>query len=99
MASLHIHLQEGFCGEEVVVTVDGEERLRKGDVRTRRMLALASHDTFDVAEGPHAVDISIPARGIEKRIDVDAQGDVYVGLGLASDGLRVRVRDTRFGYG
>ena len=99
MARLHIHLQEGFGGEDVAVTVDGEERLRRDDVRTRRVLGLAFHDAFEVADGPHIVKVSIPARGIEKAIDVDALGDVYVGLGLSGDDLRVRVTGTRFGYG
>ena len=99
VATLHLDLQEGFSGEEVGIAIDGEERLRR-EVRTRRVLSLASHDTFDVQDGPHVVVVSIPERGIEKRIEVEVKGDVYVGLGLRDEGdLRVRVQDTRFGYG
>jgi hypothetical protein len=35
MALLHIALQEGFTGDDVVVRVQGEEVFRKEDVTTR----------------------------------------------------------------
>jgi hypothetical protein len=97
MATLHIDLQEGFAGEEVRVAIDGEERLCQ-EARTKRVLALASRHAFEAADGPHVVEIAIPSRGIEKRIEVDALGDVHIGIGLG-DELRVRIRDSRFGYG
>jgi len=97
--TLDIHLQEGFEGDEVVVRIDGEERLRRDAVQTRKALALAEHVTFEVAAGQHVVEVSIPARGIEQRIDVDVADKLYVGMGLKDNELRVRVRDKQFGYG
>lgn len=99
MATLDIHLQEGFEGEEVVVRVDGEERLRRDAVRTRRALALAEHVSFDVDAGPRIVEVSIPTKSIEKRLEVEVRDRLYIGLGLAGDELRVRIRDKPFGYG
>ena len=98
VARVHIHLQEGFTGEEVRVAIDGEEKLCR-EARTRRVLSLAFHEKLEVDDGPHVVEVSIPSRAIEKRIDVDVKGDVYIAIGLHDDGLRVRMRETPFGYG
>jgi hypothetical protein len=98
MAHIHIHLQEGFSGEEVRVAIDREERMSR-EAHTKRVLSLAFHEEFEVVDGPHSVQVAIPSRKIEKQIDVDAHGDVYIGLGLREDGLRVHVRDSPFGYG
>ena len=98
MGRLHVHLQEGFSGDEVRIAIDGEERLCR-EARSRRVLSLAFHETFEVEDGPHVVTVSIPSRGIEKQIDVDATAGVYIGLGLHDGDLRVRVRATPFGYG
>lgn len=95
---VHIHLQEGFAGEEVRVAIDGEERLRR-EAHTRRVLSLAFHEAFEVRDGPHVVSVSVPSRRIDKQIDIDANGDVHIGVGLHEDDLHVRVRATPFGYG
>ena len=80
------------------IAIDGEERLCR-EAHTRRVLSLAFHESFEVGEGPHVVKVSVPSRRIEREIDVDATGDVYIGLGLHEDDLRVRIRATPFGYG
>ncbi|HWW61459.1 MAG TPA: hypothetical protein VN181_08840 [Thermoanaerobaculia bacterium] len=97
MPTLDIHLQEGFAGDEVIVRIDGEERLRRAAVHTRRALSLAEHVTFEVDAGAHVIDVSV--RGIERRIAVDVADKLYVGIGVKDDELRVRVRDKQFGYG
>ena len=96
MPTLHVDLQEGFTGHEVVVKVDGEERFR-GEVRSKLALAIAAHLHFDVGDGPHTIEISIPDRGIAESIEVpDAH---HVGIGLGDAGLRVRMGQKPFGYG
>ena len=99
MAKLGLHLQEGFTGEEVVVRVNGEERLRREGVRTRRVLGLAEHVELDVDDGPLSIEVSVPARGLEKRIELEADDKVYVGISLSGGDLRVITRKTAFGYG
>jgi hypothetical protein len=99
MSTLDIHLQEGFESDDVVVRIDGEEKLRRDAVVTRKAIALAEHVTFDVDDGPHTIDLSIPSRGIEKHVNVEVAGRLYVGIGLKGDELLVRVRDKQFGYG
>lgn len=99
MARLGLHLQEGFAGEEVVVRVNGEERLRREGVRTRRVLGLAEHVELDVDDGPLSIEVSVPARGLEKRIELEADDEVYVGISLTGDDFRVITRKKPFGYG
>ena len=99
MAKLGIHLQDGFTGEEIVVKVNGEERLRRKDVRTRRVLGLAEHSEIDVDDGPLSIEVSVPSRGLEKHVNLEASDKVYVGISLAGDDVRVIARKTPFGYG
>lgn len=99
MATLYIHLQEGFTGEEVIIRVDGEERLHFGEVRTRRIVGRARRDALEVADGQHVFEICVPARGIEKRLEAAVRGELHVGIGLGTgDEPRVRVSETSFGY-
>jgi hypothetical protein len=100
MGKLGIHLQNGFDGDEVVVRVNGNELMRRNDVRTRRILGLAAHEEFEVGDGPLSLDVSIPGRGVEKHIELDEGGNErYVGLSLEDGDLRVIQRSTPFGYG
>jgi hypothetical protein len=98
MAMLGIDLQEGFEGDEVVVKVNGEELFRSADVRTRRAAGLATHARFTVDDGPLSIEVSVPSRGIEKRIDVDARDRLFLGLSITGDDVRVIQRSQPFGY-
>ena len=99
MTRLGLHLQEGFTGEEIVVKINGEERLRRKGVRTRRVLGLAEHVELDVAGGPLSIEVSVPARGLKKCIELEASDEVYVGISLTGDDLRMITRKKPFGYG
>lgn len=99
MARLGIHLQDGFTGDEVVVKVNGEERLRREDVRTKRVLGLAERVELEVDDGPLSVEVSAPNRGLEKRIELEASDEAHLGVSLTNGEIRVISRKTRFGYG
>jgi hypothetical protein len=99
MAKLGIHLQNGFDGDEVVVLANGNELMHRHDVSTRRILGLAVHEEFEVGNGPLSLDVSIPSRGIRKRIEVEEGQERYIGLSLENGDLRVIQRSTPFGYG
>ena len=99
MAKLGVHLQDGFSGDEVVVKVNGEERLRRSAVSTRRVLGLAERAEIEVEDGPLSIEISVPNRGLEKRVEIEASGEIHLGASLAGDGIRVITRDKPFGYG
>ena len=99
MARLGVHLQDGFSGDEVVVKVNGKERLRRSAVSTRRVLGLAERAEIEVEDGPLSIEISVPNRGLEKCVEIEASGEVHLGASLAGDGIRVITRDKPFGYG
>src|SRR5258706_8256545 len=64
MAQLRIDLQDGFQDDDVVVKVDGEERLRQAGVTTKKVLGLAGSVTVDVPEGQRSIELSVPSRGV-----------------------------------
>ena len=99
MARLGIHLQDGFTGDEVVVKVNGEERLHRQEVRTRRVLGLAEHVELDVADGPLTIEVSLPARGLTRHLELTAEGEVYIGISLTGGELRMITSKKQFGYG
>jgi hypothetical protein len=99
MAKLGLHLQEGFSDDEIVIKINGKERMRREKVSTRRVLGLAEHVEIDVDDGPLSIEVSMPAHGLEKRVELEASDKVYVGISRAGDDLRVITRKTPFGYG
>ena len=100
MPKLGIHLQHGFNDDEVVVTINGEERLRRQGVRTKRMLGVAEHTKVDVDEGPLSIDVSVPSRNLEQHVDLHCAADLFLGLSITADGtIRAITRDKQFGYG
>jgi hypothetical protein len=99
MAKLGIHLQDGFTGDEIAVRINGEERLHHDGVRTRRVLGLAEHTELAVDDGPLSIEISVPTRGLEKRIELEASDEVHLGVSLTGNDIQVITRKTPFGYG
>jgi hypothetical protein len=98
VATLNIALQEGFSGQQVVVRVDGEERFRADDVRTRMQIGLAQEVPVQVDPGRHAVEVV--AGTVTASLEVDVPGQAHVGVSLArsQDRLETRVSDQPFGY-
>ncbi len=99
MPTLGIDLQSGFEDDEVVISVNGEQRLHREGVNTRRVLGLAGSMRIELDAGAVAIDVNMPRRAVEKHLELDLQADTYVGLSLENDDVRVIVRDERFGYG
>jgi hypothetical protein len=99
MAKLGIDLQDGFEGDDVVVKINGQEVMRRGDVSTKRILGLAGSHRAEVGNGPVTIEVSVPSRRIEHRLEVDASNDVYVGLSLVNGRLEPIIRKKPFGYG
>ena len=97
MAVLHLALQEGFTGDEVTVTVDGEQMLHRTEVATRSQIGLAERADLTVEAGRHTVTVS--ARGASATIDVDVVDTVYVGISLDRSGaIEHRVSREPFRY-
>lgn len=84
MPRLHIALQEGFAGEPVTISIDGQEIYRKDDVLTRTQIGLA--DSIETTHDPGPAAIEIRARDKMATITPTLAGDLFVGISLSSDG-------------
>ena len=97
MPLLHVDLQEGFVGDSVRITVNGQEEFRKDGVRTRTQIGRADAFTVTLPEGPAQIEVS--ARGITRRIAVSISADLYVGVSITPDGTIVDKQSNHaFGY-
>lgn len=98
MVKLGIDLQDGFDGDEVIVTVNGSELLHQMGVSTKGILGLADSSELEVEDGPLTVEIEIPNRGIAERLNLDGTSIAYLGVSVADDKLRTFVAREPFGY-
>jgi len=84
MATLQIHLQEGFSDDPVIVHVNGQEVFRKEGVTTKLLLGYAETATAQIAEGSASVEIALPARNLSETITLQAVGTIHLGLSRRS---------------
>ena len=99
MARIHIALQEGFDGDEVVVRINGEDVYRRSGVTTRPQISLADSFARDVADGPATIEVRLPVRGASGSIAVDGVRPCHVGVSRTPAGRVVlRAQDEPFGY-
>jgi hypothetical protein len=99
MATLRVDFQDGFENDEVVVSIDGRERVRRAGLTTKRVIGLAGHEIIDVEPGKRTVLVSVPSRGFGTQIHVDVKEAAYVGVSIMTGGIAVIARDKPFGYG
>jgi hypothetical protein len=97
MALLHIALQEGFTGEPLRISVDGQEIFNKDLVRTRPQIGHADH--IDTQHAPGPVTIVVTARGSSATITHTLTGDAFIGVSITPDGHIIhRVSQDAFRY-
>jgi len=96
-----LDLQDGFSGDEVIVSADGQEIALVRDVTSRTQLSLAR--SLRLPLGPGAVRLTVAVRGLGLAQSVDLPGTrpLWVGASLTSarDRLEFRVQTHRFVYG
>lgn len=99
MAVLTIDLQEGFTGETVVIAIDGQAVERRPGVKTRLQTGLAESLNVQVPMGSLQVSVSVPEKGADATIAVDASTTPWLGVSLdAEGGIRLQPSATMFGY-
>jgi hypothetical protein len=97
MAVLHLAFEEGFAGDEVSVTVDGERVFHAESLTTRMQIGLATTAEYEVSAGKHSLGVS--CRGVTDTFDVDVVDTVYVGISLTRSGaIEHRISNAPFGY-
>ena len=91
MASLTIHLLDGFENEAVAVEVDGREVLRQESVTSQLLLGLAG--SFDIPldePGPASVRVSLPNRGLDAEQVVDVGDAAHLTASVEGGALVLR---------
>jgi hypothetical protein len=100
LTALQVHLQEGFQDDEVVLLVDGAERLHEREVTTKLLLGMADTKAVEVAPGRHEIEVRVPTRGLQDVINVTvASQPVQLGLSIQDERLAHIVQEGKsFGY-
>lgn len=90
-----LHFRDGFTGEVVEVTVDGERRMRR-ELRTRLQISLAHIEEIEVYPGQTVV-VAVPARGLDRAIEAEAT-DRWFTVDLEGDALEFARSATQPGH-
>ena len=98
MPTLKIDLQDGFEREPVTVRVNGKPVLTRPDVRTSPLTGLAGSVTVEVAAGPVDIEVELPKRGLERKLNLQVKADTYLGISRSEKGIDHIVRMEPFGY-
>jgi hypothetical protein len=102
MTDLRLSLEDGFAQDHLVVTVDDETVLDEAEVTTRMQTGLATTVDVPVAEttgstvpaGGNVVRVSLPDRGIEGDLTVDAAATPYVRISINGDRVELTATDS-----
>lgn len=100
LTALQVHLQEGFQDDEVVVVVDGDERLHEREVTTKLLTGMAATKVVDVAQGHHEIEVRVPTRGLQDLFSLMVSSQVIqLGLSIEDERLTHIVKEGEsFGY-
>jgi hypothetical protein len=94
---IHLALQDGFDGDDVVLRVDGSEVYRGEDVTTRTQISHAADMHLDVPDRPFELDVDIPTRSVRETVQIDPHANPNVTVSLR-DGRLVVGFPERIGF-
>jgi len=72
MRTVQVDLQDGFQDDEVVVRLEGEEVARLAGVTTNLVISRAASAVIQAPEGPCALEVELPSRGLRASVSLDA---------------------------
>ena len=98
MPTLHVALQEGFAQDRVVVKVNGAEVANRPEVTTRNQIGFAEAIELDVSAGATTIEVDVPARQLIGSVQVELEGETYVGVSIVDGCLELRAQREAFGY-
>jgi len=96
---LDIDLQSGFLADTVQIEVNGELVWEDKEVTTEMLIGLADSFETEVSEGTVTLTVRIPTQDLSSEIDLDVDGDKYIGVSVMDGRIDIFVSDTPFGYG
>ena len=96
---LHIALEEGFEGDDVVVDVDGDEVYQGQNVHTRYQIGLADTVDVTVEAGTRDIRVRVATREIDQTFRVEVADHLWFGVSISEeDQLRERTSAETFRY-
>ena len=95
---LHIALQDGFDNEPVVVLINGEEVLRREEVRTDPRIGVAYAFEVPLPEAPVTVEVQLPRRQVSDSVQLEAGGPLHLGVSYQDGALQFKTSAVPFGY-
>jgi hypothetical protein len=98
MPKLHIAFQDGFENDTAVVHIDGEEVVRKENLKTRLQIGLAGSADLEIEPGMIELKTMVPSRNISKSVRIDATKPVYLGISISWGDLTYKIAGEPFGY-
>jgi hypothetical protein len=85
---LRIALQDGFDDDLVIVLVNGQEVLRKANVRTDPRFGLAYAFEVPLPDAPVTVEVQLPQRQVSNSTRLNIDGTVYLGVSYVNGVLQ-----------
>ncbi|MGH3027357.1 MAG: hypothetical protein ACRDMW_02260 [Gaiellaceae bacterium] len=79
---IHLALQDGFDGDDVVLRVAGSEAYRGENVTTRTQISHAADMQLEVPEHPFTLEVDVPTRGVRESLQIDPHANANVTLSL-----------------
>lgn len=98
MGQITVHLLEGFDGDRVVLTVDGEMLASRDDVTTSPLVGSASSLEAAVPDGTSAVTIDVPTREVTTTRELEVRGDAHLLVSVEGGALSCTVTDRAPGF-
>ena len=99
MSLLHIALQDGFTGDEIIIKVNGQEVFNKKDVKTNFVIGRAEVFELDVNKGLLNIEITIASRQLSMLTALDLSHPIYLGISVTQENqFQIRVSERPFGY-
>lgn len=94
---IHLALQDGFDGDDVVLRVAGSEAYRGEDVTTRTQISHAADMKLEVPDQPFTLEVDVPTRAVRESLQIDPHAHSNVTISLR-DGQLVVAYPERIGF-
>ena len=99
MNMIHLHFQDGFQDDEIVVSAGSRELWRGAGISTDLRISRARVAEIEIEEPQSELRIALPKRGISTLISVDAAAAPFVGVSVGSSReLEIRFSPSDFDY-
>ncbi len=98
MATLRLHLVDGFDNDTVRIQVNGKTVFSKDNVSTSGLVGLADSVTAEVDTEAAEIDVHLPKQGLSKHIQVKAKDSQDVVISVVAGRIDWHTPQTPVGF-